>query len=97
VKKRQENSFPGFAAITLTKGTFSAQELSGAGFVIYDGGNSGEATMFQRQGINRRWDWGPKGNFAFVLKADGTGLFYDFSNANGKEIKANDVFKCKQH
>ncbi len=77
-------------------GTFSAQDLNGTGFVIYDGGNSGEATIFQRKGINLRWDWGPKGHFAFVLKPDGTGLFYDFSNANGEEVKANEVFKCKQ-
>lgn len=77
-------------------GSFSAKDLDGAGFVIYDGGNSGEATAFERRGINLRWDWGPKGQFAFVLKPDGTGLFYDFSNAAGKEVKANEVFKCKQ-
>jgi len=78
-------------------GTFSAKDLDGAGFVIYDGGNSGEPTMFQRKGINLRWDWGPEGHFAFVLKPDGTGLFYDFSNAGRKEVTANEVFKCKQH
>jgi hypothetical protein len=77
-------------------GSFSAKELGGAGFVIYDGGNSGEPTAFERRGINLRWDWGPKANFAFVLEPDGKGMFYDFTNADGKEIKANAVFKCKQ-
>ena len=78
-------------------GNFAVPELNDAGFVIYDGGNSGESTHYQRKGLNLRWDWGPKGSdFAFILEPDGTGLFYDFSNAEGKTVKANQVFKCRQ-
>ena len=83
--------------ILVEVGTFSAPELNDVGFVIYDGGDSGEATHYERKGINLRWDWGTKGpDFSFVLKPDGTGLFYDFSNARGETIKANQVFKCRQ-
>jgi hypothetical protein len=83
--------------ILVEVGSFSTPTLNGFGFVIYDGGDSGEVTQYQRKGINLRWDWGPNGNdFAFVIKPDGTGLFYDFSNAKSESIKANQVFKCTQ-
>jgi len=79
-------------------GTFANAELAGVGFVLYDGGYSGDSTNYQRKGINRRWDWGPSGaEYAFVLKPDGTGLFYDFSLAvEGESIKANEVYECRE-
>ena len=79
-------------------GIFTDSKLSGLGFVLYDGGNSGELTNYQRKGINHRWDWGPNGaDFAFIIKPDGTGLFYDFSSVPvGTSTKANDVYKCYQ-
>lgn len=77
-------------------GIFTNSKFSGKGFILYDGGYSGELTNYQRKGINHRWDWGPKGiEYAFIIKPDGLGLFYDFlSVALGKAIKANDVYKC---
>jgi len=77
-------------------GTFTSSKLSGSGFVLYDGGQSGEITSYRRKGINNRWDWGGRGgDFAFVVKPDGTGLFYDFSSSkSGTSKKANDVYKC---
>jgi len=79
-------------------GFFTNSKLSGAGFILYDGGHSGEVTSYQRKGINHRWDWGPNGTeFAFIIKPDGTGLFYDFSSvSSGNATKANDVYKCSQ-
>lgn len=79
-------------------GFFTNPKLSGAGFILYDGGYSGEVISYQRKGINHRWDWGPNGTeFAFIIKPDGTGLFYDFSSTpSGKATKANDVYKCSQ-
>lgn len=76
-------------------GRFAPAELSDFGFILYDGSSSGELTSYRRKGVNQRWDWGPNGEFAFVLKPDGTGMFYDFSNApQGETISANDVYKC---
>jgi hypothetical protein len=79
-------------------GTFTDSKLSGVGFILYDGGFSGELTNYRRKGINHRWDWGPNGTeFAFIIKPDGTGLFYDFSSVpSGEQTKANDVYKCSQ-
>jgi len=78
-------------------GTFSDPNLKDSGFVLYDDSDSGNVTHYQRKGINLRWDWGPNENdFAFIIKPDGTGLFYDFSNAKSKSIEADQVFKCQQ-
>lgn len=87
-----------FSGQLIEVGYFTDPELSGLGYVLYDGGYTGESTNYGRRGINHRWDWGPSSvEFAFVVKADGTGLFYDFSSAEeGERIKANDVYKCSQ-
>ncbi len=56
-------------------GTFTHSKISELGFILYDGGYSGEHTKYTRKGINHRWDWGPNGNeFAFIIKLDGTGI-----------------------
>jgi hypothetical protein len=78
-------------------GRFEAAHLSELGFILYDGSSSGEPTTYQRKGVNQRWDWGVNGEFAFVLKPDGTGLFYDFSNVEqGAQTNANDVYECSR-
>ena len=79
-------------------GRFEAASLSEVGFILYDGSSSGELTSYQRKGVNQRWDWGPNMvEFAFVLKPDGTGLFYDFSNVRqGETTSANDVYECSR-
>ena len=68
------------------------------GFVLFDGGYSGDWAFYQRKGIEHRWDWGDDGpTYAFVIKADGTGLYYDFSNVpEGEETTAKQVCKCYQ-
>ena len=54
-------------------------------------------TSYQRRGVNQRWDWGPNGEFSFVLKPDGRGLFYDFSNVReGETTNANDMYECSR-
>jgi len=79
-------------------GLFGDPSLAGQGFVLYDGGYTGEFTHYGRKGLVRRWDWGPDGNnFAFVIKPDGTGLYYDFTSVKlGEGKKANEVYKCHQ-
>ena len=67
------------------------------GFVLYDGGNSGAFTDYQREGLNHRWDWGRQKNFSVIIRPDGTGLYYDFSSvAPGESTKADAVYKCSQ-
>lgn len=77
-------------------GKFTNSALSGSGFVLHDGGNSGELTNYARAGINHRWDWGPNGTeFAFIIDPEGTGRFYDFSSVpSGERIKPSGMYKC---
>jgi hypothetical protein len=65
------------------------------GFVLYEGTNKGQYTFYARKGLNHRWDWGPEGKYSFIIKPDGTGLFYDFTTAkDGSKDKADDIYKC---
>lgn len=79
-------------------GLFSNADLNGAGFILYDGGYTGELTKYRREGINNRWDWGPNGvDYAFIIKPDGTGFYYDFSSTvEGVTIKSKDVYECEK-
>jgi hypothetical protein len=82
--------------VLLEFGYFNDPNLSGIGFILYDGGYTGEFTLYQRSGVEHRWDWGPnETDYSFVIKPDGIGLYYDFSYARkGESIKARDVYKC---
>ena len=74
-------------------------ELEGSGFVLYDGTDTGDYANHKRVGINHRWNWGLKDdsyNYAFVIKPDGTGLYYDFSGGR-TEVKASQVYKCSRN
>ena len=72
-------------------------ELEEIGFVLYEGGYSGEPTLHQRTGLEHRWDWGYEANYSFIVKPDGTGLYYDFSLVpDGATTKAKDLYKCKK-
>ena len=79
-------------------GFFKNEKLKGIGFILYDGGYKGEMTHYERIGLEHRWDWGPNENdYSFVIKTDGTGLYYDFSSAKkGESIKAREIYKCYQ-
>ena len=86
------------SGILVEVGIFANADMSDVGFVLYDRGNSGSLTQYHRQGLNHRWDWGPGGSdYAFIVKPDGTGLYYDFSSVpSGEETKAKDVYKCSK-
>jgi hypothetical protein len=68
------------------------------GFVLYEGTNTGDYTEYSQRGLSHRWNWGSQdGGYSFVIKPDGTGLFYDFSTAeDGMKDKADDVYKCSK-
>lgn len=97
--------YPSGSRILVEVGYFANTDSSSLGFVLFDGGTTGTLTHYGRQGINRRWDWGPGendqsplgGQFAFVLKPDDTGLYYDFSVVKtGETTKAADIYTCSQ-
>ena len=56
--------------------------------------------IFSIDGFNRRWNFGAKpgddatGERAFVIKLDGKGLLYDFTEESS--AKPDDVFTCSQ-
>ncbi len=71
------------------------QFINKFGFVLYEGGDVGDFALYERRGLNHRWDWGPDSVYSFIIKPNGIGLFYDFSNSkNGVKEKADDVYKC---
>ena len=87
--------------VVVEVGHFNHPKLKGAGFVLYDGGNSGDLASYERAGLLHRWDWGWNKNrhaftYSFLMKRDGTGLYYDFSSAtDGRKEKADDIFRCQ--
>jgi hypothetical protein len=63
-------------------------------YVLFGSRKEHYSAFYYRHGINHRWDWEDK--FSFVIKPDGTGLYYDFSSTQeGEATTASDLFKCK--
>lgn len=55
--------------------------------------------QFQVAGLDRRWDWGCDEEtgcrYAFGIRPDGTGKFYDFSVSDDGRAKPSQVFECQ--
>ena len=66
------------------------------GFILYDGTNIGDLAQYTHAGLNHRWDWGAEiSGYSFIIKPDGTGLYYDFNTAkDGVKEKADGLYKC---
>lgn len=77
-------------------GHFNDPQLENSGYIIYEKGNVGTLTKYSRTGLEQRWDWVSNGEgYSFILKPDGTGLYYDFTSVpEGESTKASDVYKC---
>ena len=84
--------------ILVEVGYYGDPNLEGLGFILYDGGYTGVSAYYRRAGLERRWDWGPNDfDYTFVIKPDGTGLYYDFTTVKpGESTKAKEVYKCHQ-
>ena len=58
-----------------------------------------QETIYHVEGFNRRWDFGLKKDggfsYSFLIKPDGTGLYYDFTRAD-TAVKASMVMECRQ-
>ena len=74
------------------------------GFIFYGTDSTGVKTSFFRRGLDLRWDWGWKDEgdgtgsylYSFVIKPDGTGLYYDFSTSKDGTANARDIYKTKK-
>ena len=83
--------------IVIEVGIFNDALMDFLGFILYDGGYTGEIAIYQRTGLEHRWDWGENAAYAFVLRTDGTGLYYDFTTVSeGESTKARAVYRCYQ-
>ena len=53
-------------------------------------------STFAVNGFDRRWTFGDDGDYSFIIKPNGDGLYYDFSSVEaGETTKANQIFICK--
>lgn len=58
-------------------------------------GEEPEGAIYQRQGLNHRWEWGD--GYVFVVEPGGMGYYYDFTNSEkGESVRSSDSFKCKR-
>ena len=56
-------------------------------------------TQFRITGLNRRWDWGCDKKtgcpYAFVIRPDNHGAYYDFSVSDDGRAKPRQIFECQ--
>ena len=70
----------------------------GFGYLEYAGVSF--PALFKLDGLSLRWNWeldqDDMWDYSFVVKPDGTGLFYDFSGVEkGDSTRATDLYTCK--
>ena len=55
-------------------------------------------SLFRVTGFDRRWDFGPEDrptSFAFIIKPNGDGLYYDFTDSD-EGVSPSQFFKCEK-
>jgi hypothetical protein len=88
--------------IILEVGIFEAylnlfEEWDETPFVLLDGANKGFWAQYERKGIDHRWDWGEKREYALVINPKGEGLYYDFSNViEGEKTTPQYILSCQK-
>ena len=85
-----------FARFDFAKETvlFTLYRLEGdASGLVSLPGLSPHPASFRVAGLNRRWDWGDS-VYAFIIKPDGTGLYYDFSMSEDGTAKPSGFYEC---
>ena len=54
---------------------------------------------FSVNGLNLRWNFGDDAeggyDYSFIIRPDGTGLYYDFSHSTGGTANASQTYKCE--
>lgn len=72
----------------------------GRGGVHVVGTGEVQDAIYYVEGLNRRWDFGPRVSkakpirYSLLIQPDGTGLYVDF--INGETVKPSQTFICKQ-
>lgn len=64
-------------------------------------GAAGHTAGFEIRGLNRHWrfgvsDGGDAFQYSFVIRPDGTGLYYDFTISNDGRALPSQVYDCVQ-
>ena len=81
--------------ISLTSGAL-VKNFALGGVKVFGASN---LAWVQSKGLNLRWNFGDLDDalaypYAFVLKPDGTGLYYDFSASDDGRAKPSQLFRC---
>lgn len=76
-------------------GFFSIQNEN-YGFVLYDGGYTGDFANYSRQGLDHRWDWGDiENHYTLTITPDNIAAYYDFTGVPiGEKIKPRSIYKA---
>lgn len=78
--------------VTLTR-RVSKDDKSGFGEVSVTGIT--HRARFSVEGLERRWDFGKNGEYAFVINPQGGGAYYDFSNSErGEIVQPSQTYGC---
>ena len=78
--------------VTLTRRT-SKDDKSGSGEVSVTGIT--HRARFSVEGLERRWDFGENGEYAFVINPQGGGAYYDFSDSEiGEIVEPSQTYGC---
>ena len=81
-------------------GRLTANDQTMNGFILFDGGNTGQLVNYKRAGLNQRWDWNKSDGkylYSFEIEPENNGFYYDFSGSkkdSTQEAKA--TYKCKK-
>jgi len=83
------------APVTLFRMRIGGKDFMGEVLVA----GTAHIAQFQVAGLNRRWDWGCDEKtgcrYAFSVRPDDTGAFYDFSVSDDGRAKPSQVFECQ--
>lgn len=93
--------YPYDTELGLEFGYYSDSRYEGIfGFLLYDGGDEGIRTYYQRVGLEHHWSWGgsdEEESFTFVIDPQGYGRYYDFTNVpDGESTKPSAVYVVRK-
>lgn len=54
-------------------------------------------SLFEIDGVDRRWDFGEDMEYSFVITPEGKAAYYDFHNVEeGEKVAPKQIYICKQ-
>lgn len=69
-----------------------------AGFILFDGGYSGQLAIYERKGLNHTWFWCDEASYyLFAILTNDAGAYSDVINVpDGESAPILHIFKCKK-